>query len=192
LEILRQPLEDQHIMISRSKNTLTFPASFMLVAAMNPCPCGNLGNRQKECICNPYQIQKYRNKISGPLLDRIDIHIDVPALKVSELTQSPQKIESSQSIRQRVVEARAIQTERFKASKIHANAQMSERDVRNFCLLDDKAQQTLNLAIEKLKLSARAYDRILKVSRTIADLDKSGQIKSEHIAEAARYRDLDR
>jgi magnesium chelatase family protein len=192
LEILRQPLEEKCITVSRSKSTLTFPASFMLIAAMNPCPCGNFGNTQKECVCNPNQIQKYRNKVSGPLLDRIDIHIDVPALKISELTQSDQKPENSLSIRNRVIEARAIQLARFKGCKIYANSQMNEKDIKRYCAIDEQATETLKQAIEKLKLSARAYDRVLKVSRTIADLDKSQMIKSAHIAEAVRYRYWDR
>jgi magnesium chelatase family protein len=192
LEILRQPLEDKNITISRSKKTLVFPASFMLVAAMNPCPCGNLGNTQKECVCTPNQIHKYRNKISNPLLDRIDIHIEVPALKVSEITGVNKGNECSKDIRERVVKAREIQVERFKGLKIYANAQMGVRDIKKFCITDDKAMQTLKFAIDKLKLSARAYDRILKVSRTIADLDKSEIIKSMHIAEAIQYRAVDK
>ncbi|MDR2860853.1 MAG: YifB family Mg chelatase-like AAA ATPase [Elusimicrobiota bacterium] len=192
LEILRQPLEDKCITISRAKIVLTFPASFMLVAAMNPCPCGNLGNTQKECICNEHQVQKYRNRISGPLLDRIDIHIDVPALKTSELTSMNEKSESSQSIRKRVIEARNIQTERFKGLKIYANGQMGVKDIKVHCISDDKAKQILKSAIDKLNLSARAYDRVLKVSRTIADLDKSEIIKGVHAAEAVHYRLIDR
>ncbi|MDR1695554.1 MAG: YifB family Mg chelatase-like AAA ATPase [Endomicrobium sp.] len=192
LEILRQPLEDKHISVSRAKNSITFPASFMLVAAMNPCPCGNLGHREKECVCSPYQVQKYRNKISGPLLDRIDIHIEVPALKVSELSQMNSSGESSAEIRKRVVKAREKQTGRFEKSKIHANAQMGAKDIKKFCILDAKAEETLKNAIEKLNFSARAYDRILKVARTIADLENSEIIKSGHIAEAVQYRSLDR
>ncbi|MCL2484738.1 MAG: YifB family Mg chelatase-like AAA ATPase [Endomicrobia bacterium] len=192
LEILRQPLEDKQISVSRAKSSITFPASFMLVAAMNPCPCGNLGHREKQCSCNPYQVQKYKNKISGPLLDRIDIHIEVPALKVSELAQMNASGESSSEIRKRVVKAREKQTERFKKSKIYANAQMSAKDIKKFCVLDEKAEETLKTAIEKFNFSARAYDRILKVARTIADLENSETIKSGHIAEAIRYRSLDR
>ena len=192
LEILRQPLEDKCVTISRSKCALTFPASFMLIAAMNPCPCGNFGHGEKECICNAFQIQKYRNRISGPLLDRIDIHINVPALKSSELTLEEIKAESTRAIRERVMAARQIQIERFKGLGIFANAHMNVKDMRKFCRLDEKAGKTLELAIHKLKLSARAYDRILKVSRTIADLGGSEIIKGEHVAEAAQYRALDR
>lgn len=191
LEVLRQPLEDKCITVSRAKNSLTFPASFMLIAAMNPCPCGNYGSKEKECICTPYQIQKYRNKISGPLLDRIDIHIEVPALKISEMTSYADG-ESSLKIRERVMKAREIQKERFKNKKIFSNAQMSTKDIKKFCVLEKEAEQVLKSAIEELNFSARAYDKILKVSRTIADLAGSDNIKTEHIAEGIQYRALDR
>jgi magnesium chelatase family protein len=164
----------------------------MLVAAMNPCPCGNLGHKEKQCVCNPNQIRKYKNKISGPLMDRIDIHIEVPALKVSELTEMPDGAESSQKIKERVVKARNLQRERFKNSKIYANAQMSVKDIKKYCVLDDSAKSVLKNAIEKLCLSARAYDRILKVARTIADLQDSENIKTAHVAEAIQYRAFDR
>jgi magnesium chelatase family protein len=188
LEILRQPLEDKCITISRAKNNFTFPAAFMLVAAMNPCPCGNLGNPFKECTCTPYQVQKYRSKISGPLIDRIDIQINVPPLKISEMADEQAKPESSYSIKQRVVAARDVQILRFKGLKVYSNSQMSVREIKKFCLMDDAAKKTLRLAVEKMKLSSRAYDRVLKVSRTIADLDKSELIKSVHVAEALQYR----
>ncbi|MDR2772626.1 MAG: YifB family Mg chelatase-like AAA ATPase [Elusimicrobiota bacterium] len=192
LEILRQPLEDKCITISRTNKTLVFPAAFMLIAAMNPCPCGNLGNSQKECVCTPHQIRKYRNKISGPLLDRIDIHIEVPALKVDEIIGENQKKESSSEIRKRVIAARNAQVQRFAGLKIYSNAQMGVKEIKRFCIVDDKGMRTLKLAIDKLKLSARAYDRILRVSRTIADLDASIDIKSVHVAEAIQYRAFDR
>ena len=192
LEVLRQPLEDKCVTVSRAKNSINFPASFMLVAAMNPCPCGNLGNKEKQCVCSPNQIQKYRNKISGPLMDRIDIHIEVPALKVAELTDMPAGSESSKKIKERVIKARDLQFERFKNSKIHANSQMSVKDIKKYCVLDDAAKSILKNAIEKLGLSARAYDRILKVARTISDLEGSENIKTSHIAEAIQYRAFDR
>jgi magnesium chelatase family protein len=191
LEILRQPLEDKQITVSRAKNSFIFPASFMLVAAMNPCPCGNFGNPGKSCVCSPSQIQKYKSKISGPLLDRIDIHVEVPAVKISELTQT-QNGESSQNIKERVIKARKIQSERFKDLKIFANAQMQNRDIKNFCASDAAAAELLKNAIEKLNFSARSYDKILKVARTIADLEASEIIGAVHIAEAVRYRALDR
>lgn len=191
LEVLRQPLEDKNITVSRAKASLNFPASFMLVAAMNPCPCGNLGRRDKECICNPYQIQKYRSKISGPLMDRIDIQIEVPALKVSELT-SYKDGESSALIRQRVMNARKVQAERFKSHKIFSNAQMRSKDIKKYCVLDGGAENILKSAMEKLNFSARAYDRILKVARTIADIEGKEMITAGHIAEAVQYRSFDR
>ncbi|MDR0823166.1 MAG: YifB family Mg chelatase-like AAA ATPase, partial [Endomicrobium sp.] len=153
LEILRQPLEDRRITVSRAKSTISFPASFMLVAAMNPCPCGNFGSRDKECVCSAGQIVRYKNKISGPLLDRIDIHIEVPALKVNELANWTHNAESSQSIRQRIIEARLIQNIRFKSSKMFSNAQMGVKDIKKYCVLDAQAAQVLRLAIEKLKFS---------------------------------------
>lgn len=192
LEVLRQPLEDKCVTVSRAKNSINFPASFMLVAAMNPCPCGNLGHKEKQCVCNPGQIQKYKNKISGPLMDRIDIHIEVPALKVLELTEMSPAGESSEQIKKRVIKARNLQSERFKNSKIHANAQMSVKDIKKYCTLDDNTKAVLKNAIEKLGLSARAYDRILKVSRTIADLEGAENIKTAHVAEAIQYRAFDR
>ncbi|MDR2709055.1 MAG: YifB family Mg chelatase-like AAA ATPase [Elusimicrobiota bacterium] len=188
LEILRQPLEDASITISRAKSVLTFPAAFMLVAAMNPCPCGHFGDPLKQCVCSQVQIQRYQNKISGPLLDRIDLHVNVNALKIAELTSSAKPAESSQAIRERVIKARKIQAERFVNLNIHSNAKMHSKQIKQYCQTDDKAKQALSRAIEKLKLSARAYDRILKVSRTIADLDNSEIIKAVHIAEAVQYR----
>lgn len=192
LEVLRQPLEDKCVTVSRAKNSINFPASFMLVAAMNPCPCGNLGNKEKQCVCNPNQIRKYKNKISGPLMDRIDIHVEVPSLKVSELTEPGSLSENSLKIKERVANARKIQHERFKNSKIYSNAQMGVKEIKKHCVLNDETKNILKSAIEKLGLSARAYDRILKVSRTIADLEGSAAIKTAHIAEAISYRAFDR
>jgi magnesium chelatase family protein len=192
LEVLRQPLEDGKVTISRTKMSVEFPAAFMLVCAMNPCPCGNNGNPNHECTCSPIQIQHYLAKISGPLMDRIDIHLEVPAVKVSELAEK-RPGERSVAIRQRVVEARKIQTARFRERPaIFSNAEMQTKDIRSFCRLDAQGEDLLKMAMTKLGLSARAYDRILKVSRTIADLDGGGNIRSEHVGEAIQYRTLDR
>jgi len=194
LEVLRQPLEDKIVTVSRAKNTLTFPASFMLIASMNPCPCGNYGSTIKECTCNPYQVTKYRSKISGPLMDRIDIQLEVPALKIEEITSDTNNTvsETSAVIRQRVIAARKIQLERFKGKKIYCNAQMGPKEIKKYCVLDDKSKTLLKTAIEKLGFSARAYDRILKVARTIADLADSQTISVQHISEAIKYRNLDK
>ncbi len=190
LEALRQPLEDGKVTISRASGSLTFPANFMLVAAMNPCPCGNRGS-QKECNCTPLQIQKYLSRISGPLMDRIDIHIDVPSLKYRELSDETGG-EKSEAIRMRVKKARDIQIERFEKSKIYCNAQMSTKHIKKFCQIDNESKGLLEMAINKMGLSARAYDRIIKVSRTIADLSGIENIKTEHVSEAIQYRSLDR
>lgn len=192
LETLRQPLEDRQITISRAKYTSTLPCSFMLVASMNPCPCGYYNDPHHACTCSPAQVQRYMSKISGPLLDRIDIQIEVAPVSVSELAHAP-KGESSADIRQRVVAARAIQTERYKDEPgVHCNAQMSRSMLERHARLDDEASATLSRAMKRLDLSARAYDRILKVARTIADLAASPDIRSEHIKEAIGYRNLDR
>lgn len=192
LEVLRQPIEERFVTISRAKFTVEYPSNFMLIAAMNPCPCGYYNHPDIDCVCLPGQVQKYLNKISGPLLDRIDLHVEVVAVPFEKLTEKSQG-ESSASIRKRVVEARKIQEERFKESKnIHANAQMSSKQLRQVCRIDDAGQKILKNAMEKLNLSARAYDRILKVARTIADLDKAPNIRSEHLAEAIHFRSLDR
>lgn len=192
LEVLRQPLEDRQITISRAKYTLNYPASFMLVASMNPCPCGYYNHPTRNCVCNPGQVQKYLNKISGPLLDRIDIQIEivpVPFEKISE--QQPG--ESSASIRERVIRARQIQTERFaNYPRIHCNAQMTSKLLHQYAQPDSQGLQLLKNAMTRLNLSARAYDRILKVARTIADLEGSESIRSQHLAEAIGYRNLDR
>ena len=191
LEVLRQPLEDHKVTISRATMSLTFPSSFMLVAAMNPCPCGFFNDPTRECKCSPPQIQRYISKISGPLLDRIDIHIDVPAVKVRELS-SGEIGDSSAEICARVKKARTLQQERFAGEPAFSNSQMMPRLIRKHCQISPESQQMLERAITKYGLSARAYDRILKVSRTIADLEGKEQISSEHLAEAVNYRTLDR
>ena len=169
LEVLRQPLEDQRVTISRAAMSLTFPASFMLAAAMNPCPCGFWNDPTRECRCSPLQIQRYVGRISGPLLDRIDIHIDVPAVRFKELTgETPPDTETSWTIRERVMCARAAQQKRFAGEKIYSNASMSPRLIRRYCRIDSEIEQMLERAMTRQGLSARAYDRILKVSRTIA------------------------
>jgi magnesium chelatase family protein len=193
LEVLRQPLEDQHVTISRAAMSLTFPASFMLAAAMNPCPCGFWNDPTRECRCSPLQIQRYVGRISGPLLDRIDIHIDVPAVKFRELAgDALPETDSSATIRMRVVSARQRQIERFRGEKIFANAAMTPRMIRKHCEIDSASEHQLEQAMTRLGLSARAYDRILKVSRTIADLENSHRIQSTHVSEAVGYRSLDR
>lgn len=191
LEALRQPLEDGLIRVSRIKKSFVFPASFMLVAAMNPCPCGTLGQLKSVCRCSTTQVYRYRSKISGPLLDRIDIHIEVPAARYQELS-SNLPAESSAQIKERVNKARAIQRERFKDEGILCNAQMSHKEVRKFCTLGKEESELLKMAMAELNFSARAYDKILKASRTIADLSGSENIKTEHLSEAIQYRSLDR
>ena len=192
LETLRQPLEDREITISRAKYNISMPCSFMLVASMNPCPCGFHHHPSKPCVCTPTQIQKYMNKISGPLMDRIDLQVEVQAVPFEDLATMP-KGESSAQIRERVVRARQIQEERFKAVKnVHCNAQMTPNQLKQYVTLNDECLEQLRIAMKRLNLSARAYDRILKVSRTIADLDSSKDINLHHIAEAIGYRNLDR
>ena len=193
LEVLRQPLEDQKVTISRAAMSLTFPSSFMLAAAMNPCPCGFWNDPMRECRCTPLQIGRYVGRISGPLLDRIDIHIDVPAVRFKELSDSSSaEGEASAVIRERVIGARAIQRERFRSTGIFSNAQMPSKLIRRHCPLDSASEKLLESAMTRLGLSARAYDRILKVSRTAADLDACEQIGTAHVAEAVGYRSLDR
>ena len=192
LEVMRQPLEDRVVTISRAKSTVDYPASFMLVSSMNPCPCGYYNHPEKDCMCPPGMVQKYLNKISGPLLDRIDLHVEVTPVSFTELS-SKEKGESSSDIRERVIASREIQEKRYSEDEmIHANAQMSSKQLQKFCKLDNESSEMLKMAMEKLNLSARAYDRILKVSRTIADLANNKNITSEHIAEAIQYRSLDR
>ena len=192
LEVMRQPLEDGQVTIARAAATVTFPSRCMLVAAMNPCPCGYYGDPKRECHCTPNQIQKYRNKVSGPLLDRIDIHIDVPAVHYDELT-SLEKGESSSTIRERVLRARQVQELRFRDNpRIHCNADMGTRELNEVCRLDEQGHTMLRMAMDELALSARAYDRILKVARTLADLEGAQDIAVPHLAEAIQYRSLDR
>jgi magnesium chelatase family protein len=191
LEVLRQPLEDGNITVSRVVGSMNYPACFMLVAAMNPCPCGFFTDPQKECGCTPPQIQRYRSKVSGPLLDRIDIQVEVPALRYQELA-SKDAGEPSSAIRQRVNAARQIQLARFQKRNLHANAQMGTRDIKKYCAVKPEAEKLLEVAINKLGLSARAYSRVLKVSRTIADLEGSEDIQPSHVSEAIQYRSLDR
>jgi len=188
---MRQPLEDNIINISRAKFSVSYPANFMLVASMNPCPCGYLNHPEKDCVCSPGVVQKYLNRISGPLLDRIDIHLEVipvPIEKLSGVSNS----EKSDKVRERVIISRKIQEMRYENDDIHSNSQMTSKLIRKFCELDTTGQNLLKTATTKLGLSARAYDRILKVSRTIADLDSSEKIEAKHLAEAVQYRSLDK
>ena len=192
LEVMRQPMEDRKVTISRAKISLDFPANFILLASMNPCPCGYYNHPDKECVCAPGVVQKYLNKVSGPLLDRIDIHVEVTPVSFDQMTANI-KTESSEVIRERVIKARATQTERFKGlDDVHSNALMHSQKVKEVCEINGAGKILLKTAMEKLGLSARAYDRILKVSRTIADLADSEEIKVEHLAEAIQYRSLDR
>ena len=189
---MRQPMEDRKVTISRSRFSVTYPASFMLVASMNPCPCGYFNHPEKECVCGPGIVQKYLNKISGPLLDRIDLHVEVTPVSFNELS-SERKTEDSNTIREKVIRAREIQAKRFEQMEgMHCNAQMEAQKVQEICVISDQARMLLSKAMQRLNLSARAYDRILKVARTIADLANSEEIKTEHIAEAIQFRSLDR
>lgn len=190
LEVLRQPLEDGSVTISRVNRTLTFPSRILLISTMNPCPCGYLGDTV-ECHCTPYQIQRYRSRVSGPLLDRIDIHIETPTLKYKELAEEKLS-ESSEKIRKRVQKARDMQGQRFKGKRIYGNAYMGQKEVRKYCRLDDEGKELLKMAMSELGISARAYDKILKVARTIADLADSEAILTDHLSEAIQYRSLDR
>jgi magnesium chelatase family protein len=192
LEVMRQPLEERKVAISRAKFSVEYPASFMLVSSMNPCPCGYYNHPEKECVCAPGIVQKYLNRLSGPLLDRIDLHVEVIPVPFNELSKS-RVAEASENIRARVIAAREIQEQRYKNEiGVYANAQMSSRMLRQICRLNNDSAELLKIAMDKLGLSARAYDRILKVSRTIADLEGSEDIKTEHVSEAIQYRSLDR
>ena len=192
LEVMRQPLEDAKVTISRASGSVTYPAEFVLVGALNPCPCGFFGDLRRECRCSAVQVQRYRQRISGPLLDRIDIHVEVPAVHFKELT-STQPAESSAAIRDRVLAARTIQQERFAATpKIRCNARMSSKALKAYCVIDEDSRELLRMAMHELNLSARAHDRILKVARTIADLEAAPTINATHLSEAIQYRTLDR
>ncbi len=191
LEVLREPLEDKKVTISRLNMSITYPCKFVFVASMNPCPCGYYGAKDKQCTCRPEQIKKYINKISSPLLDRIDLHIEVESVKYEKL-KSNRKIETSEEIRERVNKARKIQLERYKEYQIFSNSELTPSLTQKYCNLNDASKRILETAFERLGLSARAYGRILKVARTIADLDKSDDIKTEHLVEAIQYRSLDR
>lgn len=193
LEVMRQPMEERRVTISRAKISIEYPANFMLVASMNPCPCGYYNHPEKECVCAPGVVQRYLSKVSGPLLDRIDLHVEVVPVSFDEMTASGRRMESSTEIRERVVRARERQAERFKDKKdVYCNAMMPSNMVKTICDINDTGRALLKTAMERLGLSARAYDRILKVSRTIADLSSSDEIKTEHLAEAIQYRSLDR
>jgi len=191
LEVLRQPLEDGRVTISRALASITYPARVMLVSALNPCPCGYLGDPAHACSCSPRDIHRYRSRISGPLMDRIDIHIEVPAVKYRDLADRTDS-ESSASIAARVESSRKLQLERFKGLKIHSNSQMTPRLIRKHCELDTPCNRLLELVTDRLGLSARSYNRILKVARTIADLESSDSIGEQHLSEAIQYRSLDR
>ena len=188
LEVLRQPLEDGEVVISRAKNSIKYPAKFMLVGAMNPCPCGYLGDKEKDCSCSEFQIQRYRSKLSGPLLDRIDLVINVPRLTTEELINTKNDAETSEDIRKRVVKARKIQSERYKSEGIFTNSELSSKQIKKYCKLDEKTSDILKTAAQKYQLSGRKFDRILKLSRTIADLSESENIKQEHVIMALQYR----
>ncbi|MFT7055100.1 MAG: magnesium chelatase family protein [Roseivirga sp.] len=191
LEVMRQPLEERKVTISRAKVSVDFPSNFMLIASMNPCPCGYYNHPDKECVCGSGNVQRYLNKVSGPLLDRIDLHVEVTPVSFDQMTEN-RKAEDSASIRERVIRARKIQTDRFKNKELHSNAMMPSQMVKDICQINAAGKVLLKTAMERLGLSARAYDRILKVSRTIADLAGSEEIKIEHLAEAIQYRSLDR
>jgi len=192
LEVMRQPLEERRVSISRAKIAVDFPSSFMLIASMNPCPCGYYNHPTKECVCDVAAVRRYLNKVSGPLLDRIDLHVEVTPVSFEKMTEK-RPTEKSATIRARVVHARAMQQRRFQANKaVHANALMPSAMVKKICTITQAGQSLLKAATERLGLSARAYDRILKVSRTIADLAGTESIKEEHLAEAIQYRSLDR
>ncbi|PZR72718.1 MAG: magnesium chelatase, partial [Chthoniobacterales bacterium] len=189
LEVMRQPLEDGRVTVSRAAGSVTFPSEFMLVAAMNPCPCGYFGDLKRECRCGPLQVQRYRQRISGPLLDRIDLHIEVPSVEYRDIS-SERAEEGSSAIRERVANARERQ--RARLAKTKCNARMGTKQLKQFCKLDVDSQELIRVAMSELNLSARAYDRILKVARTIADLAGAEAINAEHVSEAIQYRSFDR
>ena len=191
LELMRGPLEDSKVTISRVSNTITYPCDFMLIASMNPCPCGYYTSQVKECSCSAEQISKYLNRLSGPLLDRIDIHIEVEPVPYEVLANSTPS-EASSEIKKRVNKARKLQIQRYKNDGIYSNSQLTSTLISKYCILSDECKKLLSNAFDRLKLSARAHDRILKVARTIADLDESQFIKTNHLAEAIQYRSLDR
>jgi len=189
---LRQPLEDGHVTLTRASGSFRYPARFMLIVAMNPCPCGYYGDRTRECVCTPNQIRRYRAKLSGPLQDRLDIHVDVPPVSVHDLRDHVPLPESSSAIRSRVMAARDRQRYRYRQDGIHSNAQLKPRLLKRYCGLEIPVQELLERALSKLGLSARAYGRIVRVARTIADLAGSDKIELQHVAEAIQYRSLDR
>ncbi|WP_262706483.1 YifB family Mg chelatase-like AAA ATPase [Hymenobacter metallilatus] len=192
LEVMRQPLEERRVTISRAKVSIDFPANFMLIASMNPCPCGYYNHPEKECVCGPGVVQRYLNKVSGPLLDRIDLHVEVTPVTFDQMTET-RRSEDSRTIQERVAQARQQQAERFREfPEIHSNAMMPSQMVKDICRIDAAGLTLLKTAMERLGLSARAYDRILKVARTIADLAGSDEIQLPHLAEAIQYRSLDR
>ena len=191
LEVLRQPIEDSQITITRAGMSCTYPCSVMVVAAMNPCPCGYFGDRDHQCTCSPRKIHNYLNRISGPLLDRFDIQVEVPSVKFDEL-RSTELSESSAAIKSRVDAARELQRERFKGSETLCNAKINAAQLQKYCVIDKDAEKLLRNDFESLRMTARAYDRVLKVARTIADLDQSEIIREEHVMEAVQYRTLDR
>lgn len=190
LEVLRQPLEENFVTISRAQNTVKYPANFILIGAMNPCPCGFLGDRQKRCICSDFQIQRYKSKLSGPLLDRIDLHITVPRLTDDELLNVKKDGEASFDIRKRVIKARQIQLKRYEKDNIYTNSELTPKLINKYCQIDEQTKQMLKNAVNKFNLSARSYDRILKISRTIADLEESADINPNHAAQALMFRSL--
>lgn len=188
LEVLRQPLEDGEVVISRAKHSIKYPADFILLAAMNPCPCGFLGDKEKKCICTDYQIKRYSSRLSGPLLDRIDIQINVPRLTANELLSTKEDGETSEEIRNRVIAARKVQKERYKNIGILTNSQLTSSNIKKYCQVEESSKTLLKSAVSRYQLSGRRYDRLLKLSRTIADLDGSENITSKHLTQALQYR----
>jgi magnesium chelatase family protein len=192
IESLRQPLEDRFVTVARVANSVRYPCDFLLIAAANPCPCGYLGSSSRPCVCPPHAVLKYRSKLSGPLVDRIDLHVEVPALNIEEISGDQVRSEKSTEIRERVTRARQRQNERLKDYGLYENGQMGVRQIRTFCVLEPEAKGILRQAIQRMGLSARAYDRILRVARTIADIEGCDSIGTAHVAEAVGYRLLDR